>query len=379
MSTSNHSGQIAGFVRIESELGSGSSGLVYKAWHTRLKKHVVIKESKHTSISAAETRRNEVEALKNIKNAYVPQVLDFLAGEDRSFTVMELVEGESFDKLLGRGIRFTEAQVVKWYGQLASALEAVHRQNVCHRDIKPANIMLTPGGDVCLIDFNAALVGTNDTMIISRSLGYASPEQFEVFQKLEDARAMQGKPIPFTHPRPRPYAPGSIYAETGHPGTGIEETGYPEVGSAEAGYPEADSAETGYPETGAAETGIPGTDCKTELTENSDASLVSQFSPPLPRGIDWKRSDIYSLGATMYHLLTGRHPPERAEEVVALSKLGHFGEGIRYVIERSMCFDPAMRFASAPALTLALRRINKSASSQKRAQAKKAATIIIIL
>ena len=42
------------------------------------------------------------------------------------------------------------------------ALEAIHKQNICHRDIKPANIMLTPDGDVCLIDFNAALVSGND-------------------------------------------------------------------------------------------------------------------------------------------------------------------------------------------------------------------------
>jgi len=197
--------------------------------------------------------------------------------------------------------------------------------------------MLTPNGDVCLIDFNAALVGANDTVLISRSLGYASPEQFEAFQKLEDARSTQGKLLP----PPLPHKPGSIYAESRYADT----------------------------------------DSKTELTENSDASLNTQFSklsPSQPRGIDWKRSDIYSLGATMYHLLSGRHPPERAEEVIALSKLGHYGEGIRYVVERSMRIDPSTRIASALALTQALRSISGSDSGKKRSQAKNVAIIASI-
>ena len=113
MSITNYDARLTEHIHIESELGSGSSGAVYKAWHSRLRKYVVIKELPHTSSCSEGTRRNEVEALKNIKNAYVPQVFDFLTGLDRSYTVMELVEGESFDKLLKRGDRFTAAQIVK--------------------------------------------------------------------------------------------------------------------------------------------------------------------------------------------------------------------------------------------------------------------------
>ena len=65
--------------RIESELGSGGGGVVYKAWHTRLQKHVVIKELKRGSDNDIVTQRNEVEALKNVKSAYLPQVYDFIA------------------------------------------------------------------------------------------------------------------------------------------------------------------------------------------------------------------------------------------------------------------------------------------------------------
>lgn len=272
-----HSNLLPEHIRIDSKLGSGSSSSVYKAWHTGLNKYVVIKESRHTSVRAAGTRRNEAEALKKVRSAYVPQVLDFLTKKDRSFTVMELVEGDSIDKLLRRGAKFTETQVIRWYRQLASALEAIHRRNICHCDIKPANIMLTPAGDVCLIDFSAAMVGTNDTKLIARSPGYASPEQYAAYQNLISFRAGQGTFIAF-------------------------------------------------PST-------------------------------LIHSIDWKRSDIYSLGAAMYHLLTGTHPPETAGEVVPLSKLGYYDEGSIYIIERSMSIDPVLRFASASALSHALRSI----------------------
>ena len=81
--------------QIESELGSGGGGIVYKAWHTRLQKHVVIKELKRGSANDLETQRNEVEALKSVKSEYLPQVFDFLTEGDRIFTVIEFIEGES--------------------------------------------------------------------------------------------------------------------------------------------------------------------------------------------------------------------------------------------------------------------------------------------
>lgn len=170
---------------IESKLGAGGCGAVYKAWHKRLQKHIVLKELKDSSHKAVEVRRNEIEALKNVKNMYIPQVFDFLMEGGSSFTVMEYVEGESLDKLIDRGEFFPESLVTKWFYQLATALEALHSKGVCHRDIKPANIIKTPNGDVCLIDFNSALVSGNNTRTVNRSIGYASPEQYLYFEKCE--------------------------------------------------------------------------------------------------------------------------------------------------------------------------------------------------
>ena len=269
---------------IESRLGAGGGGAVYKAWHMRLQKYVVIKEFKCGSSAGVGARRNEVEALKNVKSPYLPQVYDYLEEGGRALTVMEYIEGESFDRLLGRGRNFTQSEVIKWYAQLASALEALHGQNICHRDIKPSNIMLTPDGDVCLVDFNAAFVRGNSVRFLSRSLGYASPEQYETYEWIKKSRAMQ---LPVVNAQ-----------------------------------------------------------CRMKVD-----------------GIDWRRSDIYSLGAAIYHILTGKRPHERAQEVTAISKLGRFNAALIRIIEKSMQPEPPERYTSAEALADAICCLQKRRST----------------
>jgi len=275
--------------RVEAEIGSGGSGYVFMAWHTRLNKNVVIKVVENCSPEAIRIHRNEVEALKNIKSLHIPLVLDFFIENEKSFTIMEYINGVSFDKLLKFGRHFSEHQVINWYLQLASTLELIHGLEICHRDIKPANIMRTTTGDVCLIDFNSALVSGNYTGVISRSMGYASPEQYEYFKLCKKSHEENA----------------AVFQE--NPNTALLTR-----------------------------------DCMT-----IPASSVNITSCIETQRIDWKLSDIYSLGATIYHFLTRKRPPVTACEVEKITNLKGYSKGLLTVIYKSMQTEPYKRFLSA--------------------------------
>lgn len=350
--------------RLESELGSGGGGIVYKAWHTRLEKYVVIKELKRGTKDSIETQRNEVEALKNVKSAYLPQVLDFFSEGERVFTVMEYISGISFDKLLEQNKRFTESQIVKWYGQLSSALEVIHGQNIAHRDIKPANIMLLPSDDICLIDFNAALVGESDVQLISRSLGYASPEQYDIYEKYKN---MANAPIKYTT--------SSIVNQSS---VTVSDNVQANDNTQTELLDGSDSDKTELLGTDTDATELIGGQSAAPYVSRNDENKSEPVKPRIAESIDWKLSDIYSLGAAMYHLLTGIRPPARAKELKKLSSVGEFDQGLTYIIENSMSYAPADRIPSASALSDAIRNIYKYDSRWKVLQIKQIAAAIIL-
>lgn len=188
-------GQFADTYEIWGKLGEGSGGIVYKAYHKRLKKEVVLKKIRSRS-SVSLNRRQEVDILKNLNHSFLPQVLDFLETENGVYTVMTYVPGKSFKKLLDEKYCFTEEQLNRWAMQLCSALNYLHSQKppIIHSDIKPANIMLTPQGDICLIDFNIAFF-LNEDVVMGYSNGYSSPEQYGAIQEYESDSKKQKRSI----------------------------------------------------------------------------------------------------------------------------------------------------------------------------------------
>ena len=159
------------------QIGEGSGGIVYKAYHRRLQKMVVLKKIIDPDYSA-DRNRQEVDILKNINHSYLPHVLDFFETPDGVYTVMDFIPGKSFQEYMKEGVWFAKEDLLKWGMQICSALHYLHTQRIpiIHGDIKPSNIMLKPDGDICLIDFNISFYFNHDT-VLGCTRGYSSPEQ----------------------------------------------------------------------------------------------------------------------------------------------------------------------------------------------------------
>ena len=284
--------QIIGSIyEIIGKLGEGGGGTVYLANHLNLKKRVVIKADKRDVSVKEEALRREVDVLKELRHTYIPQVYDYFIENGVSYTVMDYVDGESLNVVLARKGHFSQPDVIHWAIELLEALSYLHSpthgnppRGFVHSDIKPANIMLRPSGDICLIDFNISLAIGVETAV-GRSEGYSSPEHYGFDYSFRNKNIADEKTELL--------------------------------------------------------------DGKTEFIfydENSQAnySYTSTKRIIIPDA----RSDIYSLGATLYHLLSGRRPAKDAKEVEPLSK-SDYSAPLVNIITKAMNPNPDLRFQSA--------------------------------
>jgi len=157
------SGTRLGPYEIQSLLGAGGMGEVYRARDTKLKREVAIKVlpdafARHPERLARFQREAEVLATLNHPN--IAAVYGFEETPDASGIVLELVEGptlaERIEELRAQGRGLTMAEALPIAQQIADALDAAHEKGVVHRDLKPANIKITPAGTVKVLDFGLA-------------------------------------------------------------------------------------------------------------------------------------------------------------------------------------------------------------------------------
>lgn len=326
---------IAGLYEIQKQIGAGGGGVVYLGRHVRLDKQVVLKADKRTLSVGTEKLRREVDMLKNLSQTYIPQVYDFVQEDGVVYTVMDFIDGESLDKLLGRKQIPTQPEVIKWACQLLEALKYLHSQppyGILHGDIKPANIMLRPSGDICLIDYNIALaLGEDGAVKVGFSRGYASPEHY-----------------------------GADYVSTNRPaavGLVSSVLGSKSVVDDDKTLVEEDTDKTLVEDDD--KTKVETSPIKSTISQENDANYHKN-TDSAQRGIKLDvRSDIYSLGATLYHLISGHRPAQDALQVVPLGP-EVCSPAVSAIIQKAMAPEPAKRYQSAEEMLAAFLQLHKN-------------------
>jgi serine/threonine protein kinase/Tol biopolymer transport system component len=151
------SGTKLGPYEIQSPLGAGGMGEVYRARDTRLDRDVAIKVlSGHfvSSPSLKERFEREARTISQLSHPNICALYDVGSQDGTDYLVMECLEGETLDVRLTRG-PLTLEEVLRYGAQVADALDKAHQQGVIHRDLKPGNIMLTKTG-AKVLDFGLA-------------------------------------------------------------------------------------------------------------------------------------------------------------------------------------------------------------------------------
>jgi eukaryotic-like serine/threonine-protein kinase len=160
--------------RIESKLGEGGMGEVFRAIDTRLGRAVAIKTTREQFSARFEREARAISSLNHPNICILHDV-----GPD--YLVMELVEGETIASLLKRGPLPVKTALL-YASQILAALAEAHGKGIVHRDLKPGNIMIAKSG-VKVLDFGLAKSCQDDTVTASHMLmgtpGYMAPEQRE--------------------------------------------------------------------------------------------------------------------------------------------------------------------------------------------------------
>jgi eukaryotic-like serine/threonine-protein kinase len=145
--------------RIVEVLGVGGMGVVYKAEHRFMERMVALKvidRGLTDKPAVVERFRREVKAAGQLDHANIVHAYDADQAGDSHFLVMEFVEGTTLARLVEQQGPLPAARACDYVRQAALGLQRAHEHGMVHRDIKPHNLMLTPRGQVKILDFGLA-------------------------------------------------------------------------------------------------------------------------------------------------------------------------------------------------------------------------------
>lgn len=188
---------LEGKYHLESRIGQGGMGVVYKARHAYLKTlhaiKIILPDLVGNDPELVKRFRQEALAAAAIRHQNVVQVTDYgVAQGTMPFLVMEFVEGESLHDLLAREEKLSPDKAFELVAAICAGIGTAHSQGIVHRDLKPLNIMLLkgkqkPSESVKILDFGLAKIKSGELLgsfIQAQTTGlmgspyYMAPEQW---------------------------------------------------------------------------------------------------------------------------------------------------------------------------------------------------------
>ncbi len=177
-------GQIFSHYKILDKIGEGGMGVVYKAQDMNLDRFVALKFLPEPLSNSEQDRvrfLQEAKAASALNHPNICTIHGIEEHDQQMFIVMEFIEGHELKEVIAREKPMSIDRCLSIVSQIAEGLKAAHAKGIVHRDIKSSNIMITPDGQVKIMDFglakrsgSAPVTKTGSTV---GTMAYMSPEQ----------------------------------------------------------------------------------------------------------------------------------------------------------------------------------------------------------
>lgn len=296
-------------------LGEGGMGTLYRAHKDSLDVDVVIKRVKQ-KFKGRMDERAEANILKTLKHKYLPRIYDVIESPSGYvYTIMDMIPGENMQNYVKTHGPVSQKLAYRWACQLCEVIAYLHSQvpPILHCDIKPSNIMITPAGDICVIDFNTSLVFSKGVLAIGATPGYAAPEQY-------------------TRPGASPDTIETVLLEETMP---------------LRGYKDAFAYQNVRSNKGPSGRGVSNSVTAAQATNAGGYGTIS------------KRTDVYGIGATLYYAITGQQPGHSLKDVRPITSYKlKFSRSFLLIIARAMMKRQEERFCDAQEMLRALQDIH---------------------